>query len=105
MQNKESVVFVAVTGSVFTGFVQLYPIFSSVRMQRMWLLNDLFVSSNFRGNGISRMLIGKSKELCRETGACGILLETATDNMPGNRLYPSENFVLQESQNFYFWQA
>ena len=105
MQGEESVIFVAITGSVFTGFVQLYPIFSSVRMQRMWLLNDLFVSTDYRGQGISRLLIGRSKELCVATGACGLLLETARDNVPGNHLYPAEKFVLQESQNFYFWQA
>lgn len=105
LQKKESVIFVAVTGAVLTGFVQLYPIFSSVRMKRMWLLNDLFVNAAFRGKGISRLLIHRSKELCRETDACGLLLETAHDNVPGNHLYQAENFVLQENQNFYFWQA
>lgn len=105
IQREESVIFISVTGSVFTGFVQLYPIFSSVRMQPMWLLNDLFVNAAYRGKGISRLLISRSKELCRETGACGLLLETTHDNVPGNHLYKAENFVLQESQNFYFWQA
>jgi len=35
------------------GFAQLYPSFSSVSMKRLWILNDLFVSSEARGKYIS----------------------------------------------------
>ncbi len=45
MVNNESEIFVAInTENEFAGFVQLYPIFSSTRMKRLWLLNDLFVA-------------------------------------------------------------
>ena len=67
-----------------TGFTQLYPLFSSTRMKRYWLLNDLFVNENHRGKGHSKALIESAKELCRETKACGILLETDKTNEIGN---------------------
>src|SRR5689334_17316581 len=52
--NKESVIFFSKQNEIATGFVQCYPIFTSVGMQRLWLLNDLFVKEDFRGQGISK---------------------------------------------------
>lgn len=85
------------------GFVQLYPIFSSTRMQRLWLLNDLFVNKEYRGKGISKRLMQAAKELCKETNACGLLLETAKSNIIGNQLYPKLGFSLDTDHNYYFW--
>ncbi|HQX74498.1 MAG TPA: GNAT family N-acetyltransferase, partial [Chitinophagaceae bacterium] len=103
IENEESVIFVADDNeNKLTGFVQLYPLFSSTRMQRLWLLNDLYVAENFRGKGISVALINKAKEHCKETGACGLMLETAKDNDIGNQLYPKTNFGLDNDHNYYF---
>lgn len=85
------------------GFVQLYPIFSSTRMQRLWLLNDLFVDKEYRGKGISKLLMEAAKELCKETNACGLLLETAKSNIIGNQLYPKLGFSLETDHNYYYW--
>ena len=103
MQLKESVIYVAENDeSQLIGFTQLYPIFSSTRMKRMWLLNDLFVHPDSRGLGISKLLINQAKTLAKSNDACGILLETEKSNDIGNHLYPSIGFEL-ESNNFYFW--
>lgn len=100
----DSVIFVAEhTNGTLAGFTQLYPLFSSTRMQRLWLLNDLYVSENCRGLGISKALLEAAKALARETHACGLLLETAKTNDIGNRLYPATGFELQDDSNFYFW--
>ena len=103
IKNKESVIFACENEEgKLIGFTQLYPIFSSVRMKRMWLLNDLFVHPDFRGKGVSKMLINQAKGLCKKTNACGVLLETETTNDIGNKLYPATGFELEEN-NFYFW--
>ena len=104
LQNKESVIFISEhDDNTILGFTQLYPIFSSTRMKRMWLLNDLFVHPDFRGKGISKMLIGAAKQLCQTTKGCAILLETGLDNDIGNQLYPKAGFVLNKSTQFYEW--
>ena len=41
MEKEESMLLVAVQGDALVGFTQLYPIFSSISLQRTWLLNDL----------------------------------------------------------------
>lgn len=103
MKGKESEIFVAVCENILSGFVQCYPIFTSVGMKRFWLLNDLFVTEKFRGQGISKLLIDRCKQLARETKAKGLMLETEKKNVIGNALYPSVGFVLNESSNFYIW--
>jgi GNAT superfamily N-acetyltransferase len=72
-------------------------------MQKMWLLNDLYVAENFRGRGISKALIDAAKKLATDTQACGLLLETSKTNNIGNQLYPATDFELQDESNFYFW--
>lgn len=104
LENKDSEIFVAEENGALTGFVQLYPIFSSTRMQRYWLLNDLYVNKDHRGKGYSKELIEKAKELCRSSKACGILLETGKNNDIGNQLYPSCGFERYDSVNFYEWK-
>lgn len=103
IESKDSEIFVVEESGSLTAFVQLYPIFSSTRMQRYWLLNDLYVNENYRGKGYSKELIEESKELCRTSNACGILLETGKSNDIGNQLYPACGFELYDSVNFYEW--
>ena len=105
IQQKESIIYLVEdsTKKAFCGFVQLYPLFSSTRMRRLWLLNDLFVSPNYRGNGLSKLLIDRAKELAIQTNAAGLLLETEKTNTIGNQLYPSAHFELADATNYYFW--
>ena len=53
------------------GFAQLYPMFSSVRMARTWILNDLFVDSAARRGGVARALLDAAAAFAREDGAAG----------------------------------
>ena len=104
IEHRESEIFVSVSeSSTLNGFIQLYPLFSSTRMKRLWLLNDLFVLPEFRGLEISKALIERAKELCRATSAAGLILETAKDNVIGNQLYPAAGFHLDSDHNYYHW--
>ncbi|MGH1433767.1 MAG: GNAT family N-acetyltransferase [Lewinella sp.] len=99
----DSVIYVAEIAGELVGFTQLYPIFSSTRMRRLWLLNDLFVHPAQRGQGLSLQLLDQTKKHCRETRACGVMLETEKSNTIGNRLYPRAGFQQNEGSNFYEW--
>lgn len=103
MNAEDSEIFVSEKDGVLNGFTQLYPIFSSTRMQRYWLLNDLYVHEDHRGNGYSKALIKAAQEHCKQTKACGILLETGKSNTIGNSLYPSCGFERYDDVNFYEW--
>jgi GNAT superfamily N-acetyltransferase len=103
ISNKDSKMFICEVNNILTGFVQLYPLFSSVRVSKYWLLNDLFIDSEFRGKGYSKLLIDRAKELVIESGACGMMLETEKSNKIGNSLYPKTGFKINDLSNFYEW--
>lgn len=106
LKRNDAEIFVAeVESGRLIGFVQLYPIFSSTRMQRLWLLNDLFIDMEHRGKGVSKQLIEAAKELSIQTQACGLILETAKSNMIGNILYTKVGFSLDRDHNYYSWDT
>ena len=76
------------------GFVHLFPIFSSTRCRRLWLLNDLFVDPSARVRGIGRELMAAAEAFAMETGACGLELATAHSNVTAQRLYQSMGWTM-----------
>ncbi|RZA13407.1 MAG: GNAT family N-acetyltransferase [Lysobacteraceae bacterium] len=83
----ESVVLVARRGGGIAGFAQLYPMFSSVRTAKTWILNDLYVDAGARRTGVARALLDAAATFAREDGAAGISLETTRDNDAARALY------------------
>ena len=83
----ESVVLVARRGGAMAGFAQLYPMFSSVRTARTWILNDLYVDAGARRRGVAHRLLDAAAAFAREDGAAGISLETTRDNVAARALY------------------
>ena len=71
------------------GFTQLYPLFSSARMVRTYLLNDLFVARQGRRQGVAAALLKAAAELAQTLGAASLSLSTAIDNVPAQALYES----------------
>lgn len=92
--NGEAVIFLAMEegdaargGRAALGFTLLYPTWSSLAQRRWWNLNDLFVVPEARKRGVARALMERARRLAEETGASGLGLETAKDNLPAQKLY------------------
>ena len=99
LSKGESVLFVARHDGQLVGFVQLYPVFSSVALMRQWILNDLYVIPAARKLGVGRALIERARELAEATRANCLTLETAANNIPAQRLYDSLGW--KREQEFY----
>lgn len=99
--NNESIIYIAYLEKEAVGFTQLYPLFSSVSMKSMYLLNDLYVKSNYRGKGIGEALINKAKTLCVAQQNKGLALQTAADN-PAQKLYERLGFI-KDHDLYYYW--
>lgn len=102
LANNESVIFAAIVDGIPAGFTQLYPTYSSVRACKNWILNDLYVNSNNRKNGIGEALIKAAMKFAKEEGATYVQLETATDNYTAQRLYETIGFEKQEPGTDFF---
>ena len=106
--NKESEIIVAENAEkILMGFIQLYPLFSSTRMKRLWLLNDLYVNEKYREKKVSVALMNEAKVFATKTNSAGLILETEKSNVIGNNLYPNPKvgFELDIEHNFYFWNT
>lgn len=104
LKNNDSIIFIAYDEqSVAVGFTQLYPIFSSVSMKPLHVLNDLYVVKRFRGQGIGRSLMEHAKVHIREINSKGLILQTAVDN-PAQHLYEKLGWQRDSEYIHYTWE-
>jgi len=102
-EHRESVIFLAKHRPTdqIVGFTQLYPSFSSISLQRTWILNDLFVCADYRKQGIATKLLNQAKEFAALTKAKGLELSTATDNAAAQKCY--EGLGYQRDDGFFHY--
>jgi ribosomal protein S18 acetylase RimI-like enzyme len=98
LKKKDSVIYIAFgeSDNDALGFVQLYPSFSSVSMKSIWILNDLFVDPSARRQKVAEALIHEAIRHAKETKSRGLILETAIDNAPAQRLYEKLGWTKEE---------
>ncbi len=96
LERAESVVFLALDEGEALGFVQLYPSFWSVAACRSWILNDLYVVPERRGEGIATALLECARRHAATTGAGGLSLATERTNRSAQRLYEKHGWLRDE---------
>jgi ribosomal protein S18 acetylase RimI-like enzyme len=102
---RETVLFLAFENEEPLGFTQLFPSFSSVGMQRLWILNDLFVIPESRGQRVGEKLIERALIHAKESGAKGVVLETAHTNTSGQKLYERMGFMREDLEYRTYFKA
>ncbi|MGH7670193.1 MAG: GNAT family N-acetyltransferase [Gemmatimonadaceae bacterium] len=94
--RKESALFVALEGTGAmtraVGFAQLYPTFSSLRLSRMWVLNDLYTVPDRRRLGVAHLLLAAAHTMAVGTSASHLELITERSNGGAQRVYESVGF-------------
>lgn len=104
LANDESVIFLVLLDTIPVGFTQLFPSFSSVSMQAVMILNDLFVHPDHRGKGLGEALLKHAQKYCRQLHCKGLALETAVNN-PARHLYEKLGWQKDTHCFHYFWTA
>ena len=94
IEKQDSVIYLAIQRKQVIGFVQLYPSYSSISMKRSWILNDLYVIPEARQEGVGQKLMNAAINLCKETNANSISLQTAPDNERARQLYVKNGFTI-----------
>lgn len=87
LRNGSSCIYLAEVDGQAAGFMQLFPTHSTVQLAPSWILEDLFVDPKHRKAGVASALLQCALQHARETGACGMFLETANDNLTAQRVY------------------
>lgn len=101
-EHQQSIIFLALEGEGRPlGFTQLYPSFTSARMRRIFILNDLYVVPESRGRGAGKALLAAAIAYGRQTGASGLRLSTAVDNVTAQAVYQSNGWTRDEAFHSY----
>ncbi|WP_281637669.1 GNAT family N-acetyltransferase [Flavobacterium marginilacus] len=99
LENNEAVIFVAYDDAYpdkIIGFALIYITFSSLALNRILILNDLFVDPSARKKGIGEQLITQTEAFAKELGSPTIRLRTAKNNNAAQKLYHKMGFVRED---------
>ena len=101
LSKEESIIFIASSDSETYGYIQLYPMFSTVLLQKLWMLSDLFIKPEFRKNGYAMQLINHAKSFAEDTNL-GLIIETRITNNSALKFYDSVGFKKFGEHLYYF---
>ncbi|WP_269432514.1 GNAT family N-acetyltransferase [Bacillus sp. FJAT-18017] len=88
LENPSSgVQFVAEENGRLIGFATLYFTFSTLKVKRQAILNDLFVQRDVRGKKVGETLFKTCLDYIRMHDFAGMTWETAQDNVAAQGLY------------------
>ncbi|WP_269684176.1 GNAT family N-acetyltransferase [Flavobacterium lacustre] len=99
LENNEATVFLAFDENnqdKAIGFALIYVTFSSLALNKIVILNDLFVDPEIRKNGTGEKLILETIAFAKELGTKTIRLRTAKNNIIAQKLYHKMGFVRNE---------
>ena len=99
LENNEAIVFLAFddnSNEKAIGFALIYVTFSSLALNKIIILNDLFVDSDVRKNGTGEQLIKETIKFAKELGSNTIRLRTAKNNVVAQGLYHKMGFIREE---------
>ena len=99
IENNEATIYLAFdekNPEKAIGFTLIYVTFSSLALNKILILNDLYVDSNIRKNGIGEKLILQAVAFAKELGSNLIRLRTAKNNTAAQGLYTKMGFVRED---------
>lgn len=99
IENNEATVFLAfdeTNPKKAIGFTLIYVTFSSLALNKILILNDLYVDPNVRKNGVGEKLILQAVAMAKELGSNLIRLRTAKSNTVAQGLYNKMGFVRED---------
>ncbi|WP_226684867.1 GNAT family N-acetyltransferase [Shewanella indica] len=82
LQENDSMIFIATEGDFPLAFTQLFPSFSSLLLQPLWYLDDLFVLPDYRGQGIAKELTHRARTLAQDAEVLAVKRKFGEPSMP-----------------------
>jgi GNAT superfamily N-acetyltransferase len=83
----EATEFVVEEDERLLGFATLYYSYSTLRLKRIAILNDLFIAGTARGRGYGEALFEHVRRYAEESGVAYLQWETTRDNVVAQSLY------------------
>ncbi len=101
LELQDSHIYLAKNADSVIAFAQIYPSFSSVAMQPIWSINDLYVETAYRRQAVASQLINHIKTQAIRQSIFNLQLATAVDNSQAQSLYAKLGF--QKNSGYYHY--
>ena len=95
-KRSDSKIFLAIDADSqqSVGFVQLFATYSSVKLGRIYIVEDLYVREDARRSGIASALLRAAALFAKASSAVGLTLQTARSNERAQALYAKHGFAV-----------
>jgi ribosomal protein S18 acetylase RimI-like enzyme len=90
-RSDVTVIFAKTNGEPI-GMVICIEGFSTFSCRPLLNIHDVIVASEYRGQGISKMMFAKAEQIARSQGCCKLTLEVLSGNTPARAAYTNFGF-------------
>ncbi len=87
-----AVTFLCYAEEIAVGLINGFEGFSTFKAKKLINIHDIFVAADYRGRGISRMLIAAVETLAIDRGCCKLTLEVLEGNVVAKQAYINIGF-------------
>jgi GNAT superfamily N-acetyltransferase len=87
LEGREGIQFVAESDGRIVGFTTLYFTYSTTRVNKIVMMNDLYVIEEMRGKGVAGKLFEACSTYTNDNDYAAMVWETAKDNKRAQRFY------------------
>jgi GNAT superfamily N-acetyltransferase len=101
VRNPDADVLVAMDGDGLVGLASVYADIQSIRYGKRCWLQDLVVTSEYRGRKVGRQLLAAATEWARDRGCTHLELASGAGRLDAHRFYKREG--MEQSYNFQLW--
>ncbi len=101
LQKEDAVFFMSFEDDRATGFLTLYPLFSSWHAMSIWFLSDLYVAPDYRNQKLGRALIAAAKAFAVDHSSRSIMVEIPHREPHLVRFYESLGFQRDKDFDLY----
>lgn len=102
IEQERSKIFLSYEEGELTGFVQLYPSYSSIGLAPIWILNDFFIFGGSDRREIAKGLLDAAKMLCEASKAVRLEVTTRKENHRLHKIYRDYGFEKDYKYDYYF---
>jgi len=101
LTKNDATFFMSFEGETASGFLTLYPLFSSWHATTIWFLSDLYVAPEYRNHKLGRKLVAAAQDFAKERTSRSIMVEIPHREPHLVRFYESLGFERDKHFDLY----
>src|SRR5215469_8557474 len=101
LTKNDAIFFMSFEDETASGFLTLYPLFSSWYATTIWFLSDLYVAPEYRNQRLGRKLVAAARDFARDCVSRSIMVEIPHREPHLVQFYESLGFERDKDFNLY----